>query len=289
MVSTRRLDHRDLGVTAGKAAELQAAMDAAGVSEADLRERFVLGRGRGGQKVNKTASVCQLTHVPTGTVVTCGSERSRARNRFFARRRLVERLTGMGDPTASGAGHDARVAKQKARRRRRARSASRVRPAMHILTATYPDTDTAAAALERLVRAGDDLDVDVDLLDAAVAARGLDGKVHIHHQHDRRTGAGAVGGLLCGLFLAALFPPAAIAEVLLGAVGGAVGGHFSGHADREEFRAVAGELEAGKAALIALLDADTKMTEARRLVDDADSVADAPIDHDEAERLRLAF
>lgn len=274
-------------MTAGKAVALNAAMDAAGVSEADLRERFVLGRGRGGQKVNKTANVCQLTHVPTGTIVTCGTERSRALNRFFARRRLVERLTATDDPTSPAADSAARIGKQKARRRRR--SASRVRPAMHILTATYTDTDTAAAALERLVRAGADLDVDVDLLDAAVAARGADGKVHIHHQHDRRTGAGAVGGLLCGLFLAALFPPAAIAEVLLGALGGALGGHFSGHADRAEFRAVAAEVEAGKAALIALLDADTKMADARGLVDDAESVADAPVDHDEAERLRLSF
>ena len=115
---------RDLGVTPAKAAALTEAMTAAGVSESDLRERFVTGRGKGGQKVNKTASACQLTHVPTGIVVKCSSERSRALNRFFARRRLVVRLTA-GDAGASEArGRAAR--RQKARRRRRSRSETAV-------------------------------------------------------------------------------------------------------------------------------------------------------------------
>lgn len=283
-MSARSLDHRELGVTAAKAADLAAAMAAAGVSEDDLHERFVHGRGKGGQKVNKTANACQLTHVPTGIVVTCSAERSRALNRFLARRRLIRRI-------ASGTKADeaarARVAKQKARRKRR--SPSSLRPAMQVLAATYPDTDSATAALRRLEAADHDLDSDVDLVDAAVAARGADGKVYLHHQHDRRTGAGAVGGLLAGLFVAALFPPAAVAEALLGAVGGALGGHFSGHANRKEFRAVASELESGKAAVVALLDADTDMGQARRAFEDAESVSTAGLDDDEAQRLRQAF
>lgn len=283
-MASRPLDHRDLGVTPQKAAALAEAMAAAGVRESDLRERFVLGRGKGGQKVNKTASACQLTHVPSGIVVTCSSERSRALNRFLARRRLVERIAPGGADTS---GSRARAAKQKARRRRR--SPSRVRPAMYVLTATYPDIEAAAAALGRLETAGRDLDRDVDLVDGAVAARGADAKVHLHHQSSRSTGAGAVGGLFCGLFLAALFPPAALAEAVLGTVGGALGGHFSGHADREEFRQLAAGLETGKAAVVALLDADTKLAQAREAVADAEAVATAPLDEAEAEHLRKAF
>lgn len=283
-MSARALDHRDLGVTPAKAAELATSMAAAGVSEDDLRERFVHGRGKGGQKVNKTANACQLTHVPTGIVVTCNAERSRALNRFFARRRLVQRIAS---GTGSGKDAGARVAKQKARRKRR--SPSRFRPAMQVLTATYPDTDSATAALGRLEAADHDLDSDVDLVDGAVAARGADGKVYLHDQHDRRTGAGAVGGLLAGLFVAALFPPAAVAEALLGAVGGALGGHFSGHANRKEFRAVASDLESGKAAVVALLDADTDMDQVRDALDGAEAVSTARLDDDEAQRLRQAF
>lgn len=160
---------------------------------------------------------------------------------------------------------------------------------MRVLTATYPGLDSATAALSRLEAADKDLDTDVDLVDGAVAMRGADDKVHLHHQHDRRTGAGAVGGLLAGLFVAALFPPAALAEVLFGAVGGALGGHFSGHANRKEFRAVAADIEEGKSAVVALLDADTDMAVVRAVFEDADSVATVLLGDDEAQHLREAF
>jgi len=126
-VSERRTapNHLDYGVTAAKAADLVRRMAAVGLNEADLRERFIRGSGPGGQKVNKTANVCQLTHVPTGEVVTCGAERSRGLNRFLARRRLVELLeaASMG-PDAPQAATAAKIAKQKARRRRRGRSST---------------------------------------------------------------------------------------------------------------------------------------------------------------------
>jgi protein subunit release factor B len=59
----------------------------------DLKERFILGKGKGGQKINKTSSCVQLTHVPSGIMVTSQQSRSREDNRFFAKRLLFIKLS----------------------------------------------------------------------------------------------------------------------------------------------------------------------------------------------------
>jgi protein subunit release factor B len=60
-------------------------MEALGVREEDLEERFVRSGGRGGQHVNKVSTCVQLRHVPTGLEVRCQSERSQGLNRYRAR------------------------------------------------------------------------------------------------------------------------------------------------------------------------------------------------------------
>lgn len=75
-----------------KTEELAKRMEQMDVREEDLIEKFILGSGKGGQKVNKTSSCVYLKHVPTGIEVKCSRERSRALNRFFARRELCEKL-----------------------------------------------------------------------------------------------------------------------------------------------------------------------------------------------------
>lgn len=72
--------------------ELQARMAALDVREADLIERFILGTGSGGQKINKTASCVQLHHPPSGIEIKCQETRSREDNRRLARLRLCEEL-----------------------------------------------------------------------------------------------------------------------------------------------------------------------------------------------------
>ncbi len=63
-----------------------------GIRESDLEEKFIRSRGKGGQKVNKSATCVYLKHLPSGLEVKCQRERSQALNRFLARRILVEKL-----------------------------------------------------------------------------------------------------------------------------------------------------------------------------------------------------
>ncbi|MDE3055915.1 MAG: peptide chain release factor-like protein [Verrucomicrobiota bacterium] len=63
-----------------------------GILEIDLVERFILGSGHGGQKINKTSSSVYLKHIPTGIEVKCQSGRSQALNRYLARVLLCDKL-----------------------------------------------------------------------------------------------------------------------------------------------------------------------------------------------------
>ncbi|OPZ07432.1 MAG: Peptide chain release factor 2 [candidate division BRC1 bacterium ADurb.BinA292] len=111
-------------VTPAKERELLSRMAACGLREADLEEHFIRGGGPGGQKINKTASAVRLRHRPTGLEVKMQRTRSRALNRFHARRRLCELLEAERLGAASPAAVEAvRRRKQKDRRQRRAREA----------------------------------------------------------------------------------------------------------------------------------------------------------------------
>lgn len=62
------------------------------IPPSDLIEKFVKGRGPGGQAINKTNSSVSLTHIPTGIRIQSQPTRSREENRKIARKILAEKL-----------------------------------------------------------------------------------------------------------------------------------------------------------------------------------------------------
>jgi len=60
--------------------------------DSELHHVYLKGSGPGGQKINKTNSAVQITHLPTGTVVKSQATRSRSQNHKIAKEILAEKI-----------------------------------------------------------------------------------------------------------------------------------------------------------------------------------------------------
>lgn len=102
--------------------KLTGMMEKLHITEADLIEKFILGSGKGGQKLHKTASTVYLKHIPSGLEIKCQDSRSREDNRYYARSRLCEKLHGLvSDEKSKEQQRVEKIKRQKKRRSRRSK------------------------------------------------------------------------------------------------------------------------------------------------------------------------
>ncbi|MBE0426503.1 MAG: peptide chain release factor-like protein [Nitrospirae bacterium] len=98
---------------------LRERMEALGIQEKDIEEKFIRSSGKGGQKVNKTATCVYLKHLPTGIEIKCMKDRSQSINRFLARRELVKRIEQLSGQSSEELKRE-KIRKQKSKRKKRA-------------------------------------------------------------------------------------------------------------------------------------------------------------------------
>jgi peptide chain release factor len=108
-------------VRPGKERALYKKMKKYGVKEKDLQEKFIRSSGKGGQRTNKVETCVYLKHIPTGIEVKCQRERSQSKNRFLARRWLMDKIEAMLEKKKTA--EEQRIEKIRRQKRKRSKRA----------------------------------------------------------------------------------------------------------------------------------------------------------------------
>ncbi len=99
---------------------LRQKMEELEIFEEDLEEKFILGSGSGGQKINKSSTCVYLKHIPSGIETKCQKGRSREMNRYYARKELCEKVMASISQEKSRKQQEAeKIRRQKKRRSRK--------------------------------------------------------------------------------------------------------------------------------------------------------------------------
>ncbi len=99
-----------------KQQELTKLMDTLEIKPSDLIIKSISGKGKGGQKQNKTQNCIYIKHIPTHIEVKCQKSRSKETNLFLSKRMLCEKImTARGIKTKTQQKID-KMKKQKKRR-----------------------------------------------------------------------------------------------------------------------------------------------------------------------------
>ncbi len=109
-------------ITEAKWRRLHRQMQKLNIQDNEIEEKFVVGSGRGGQKLHKSATCVNLKHGPSGISIKCQQTRSREDNRYFARQRLCEKIAQQQQQIQSEKQKKIdKIRRQKKRRSRRAK------------------------------------------------------------------------------------------------------------------------------------------------------------------------
>ena len=143
------------------------------IIEDDLQEKFILGSGRGGQKLQKTSSCVYLKHLPTGIQIKCQRSRSQQNNRYFARIGLCEKIAFLFYQEKSKT--QQRIEKIKRQKRKRSKRAKEKQKLIEAL-AVGDEVLTTGGIIGRLTKLRDNFvvitvgkDVDMTFQKSAIA------------------------------------------------------------------------------------------------------------------------
>jgi protein subunit release factor B len=111
----------DFGISREKQEQLGRRMQALGIYEADLLEKFIRSGGKGGQNVNKVETCVYIKHIPSGCEVKVQEARTQLLNRYYARKLLTDKLEKLvlGKKSAE----EQRIAKIRRQKRKRSKRA----------------------------------------------------------------------------------------------------------------------------------------------------------------------
>ncbi|MDA1061050.1 MAG: peptide chain release factor-like protein [bacterium] len=93
-----------------------------GIKPEDISESYIVGSGKGGQKINKTSSCVMLKHLPSGTIVKCQKHREQSKNRISAYKLLILKIEDQVEGDKSDRAQEIhKIRKQKQKRSKRAK------------------------------------------------------------------------------------------------------------------------------------------------------------------------
>jgi uncharacterized membrane protein len=126
--------------------------------------------------------------------------------------------------------------------------------AYEAFVAVYDDEQEAAATLDTLK----DMHRDgtIGLIDAAVLAKGADGKIKVTETAELTPGKGAKRGAVIGAIVGLIFTPSILAAGAVGAAAGALLGKITdrGLFDNTDLKQAAEELDPGSSAIFAVVE-----------------------------------
>jgi uncharacterized membrane protein len=155
-----------------------------------------------------------------------------------------------------------------------------------LMVADFADTDSAWSAYEELKSIEDGATVAVE--GAVVVKRGSDGKLEIQHATDHSTRSGLRWGLVGGVALGVLFPPAVLGSAAaLGVAGAATGKVRQLHHRHELASELEDSIEPGHSGIVALVS-DPGEVKLRKAMERAERIVEGAIDDAAAADIKAA-